>query len=114
MQSFFTIDTHENSELKYKGFHDPSHHWNGWAVPVFTKEEAVKIINDFNKGVESYSGDEATESMRFDNDNIVYSDCSGEVETIKPFTIVLNEQDVIVYDLSLGWVWEEYTEQMEG
>ena len=37
----FRLDT-----IQYPGFHNPRRTWNGWAVPYFTLDTCLKILED--------------------------------------------------------------------
>lgn len=39
----------EISDRWLPGYHNPSHRWNGWAVPSFTFNQALAVMNEVNR-----------------------------------------------------------------
>lgn len=42
VKAVFTID----GECPHVGIHNPKRYWNGWAIPYFTKEEAMRFVKN--------------------------------------------------------------------
>lgn len=101
----FTLDM--SNEI-YKGYHDPSEDWNGWAVPYFTKEVGAKIIADLlaydSKKHPYYTG------TRWDEKNEVFIIVSdGEPEIIRPEKMMLKSGEALMlYPFGMGWCWSVF------
>lgn len=86
----------------FTGWYLPMITWNGWQTPVFTKEIAEKVVEDFMK---NETGDA---KMWWNGENVCYKHSPEDEPTVlEPFTIKVGGIDVTVYDLSLGWVWDK-------
>lgn len=78
--------------------------WNGWACPRFTKEEADKVMEDFNLSLHGpyIRYDEGTDTYHVPfNDGEEWDEHKGEI--INTF-----EGPVKVYTIGAGyWVWDD-------
>lgn len=99
VEDIFEIPGRDPSKdfFEYKGYHNPSQRWNGWATPEFTKEVAEKILQDGNY------------KYRFDNDKLfaILDEDYGEEE------IGMRETEFgKLYGVgSYYWIWDEKEKQ---
>lgn len=84
----------------YPGYHDPEHHWNGWAVPMFDKETAIKICKDLEKPHEEKDGELWV--------NLDPESEDSELEKVGPFKEKVDGKEMDLYDIGGSiWVWAE-------
>lgn len=77
--------------------------WNGWATPVFTFENAKKVIGMIEHNSHDSRYDEKSDSFL-----VTFEEGSNEVETFEGMDIVVDGETVKVYPLgAYSWVWEE-------
>jgi hypothetical protein len=80
--------------------------WNGWLVPHLTREEADKFI-----AYQQKLRDELQEVvlLAWDGDTLVasYHDPADGEQRITPELIEVDGQDIKVWNVGLGLVWEE-------
>lgn len=91
----------------YAGFTDGSL-WNGWACPVFTREVADQIAEDFNRQGE-WAGFPTSGSARFDADADAYevAEEGNDPELFLASTIEVGGRSVKVYEFGTRyWTWE--------
>lgn len=73
-------------------------HWNGWAMPYFTKEEALRIVED----MKDVSYDEPTNSFVWTN-----ADDKNDKDVYEAITIVVDGEPITVYPIGSGfWCWD--------
>lgn len=88
----------------YSGYVRLMNSWNGWEIPVFEKDVAEKIMQEY------------ADEFKWDGENIMFHSKNYESEppeTIEPFTIQVDGVTKTVYDFSLGWCWQKNTEENE-
>jgi hypothetical protein len=97
MQSYrrniFTTD----GEHSYRGFHNPSEEWNGFACPVFKREVVEQMFKELK----------FTEDLRWHGDNLEYI-VDGEIApiTVECVTIEVGGLKMKVYPIgAYCWAW---------
>lgn len=100
----FAID---GSELLSIGW-TADERWNGWACPRFEKEEADKILEDFNLGAEHQARyNEEKDTYYFPSifdDEVEWDEYQGQI--INTF-----EGPKKIYTIGSGfWVWDDMSE----
>lgn len=84
---------------KYPGFTD-GQTWNGWECPVFTFDEAVKILNASKCNGYTWHYDSESEAFIIDFDD--------EQEYCPADLIEVNGNIEIVYPIgTASWIWEK-------
>lgn len=85
--------------------------WNGWAVPLFAKDVALRIAEDYGHAAKEQGGDMADARARYDEeaDALLFYDPIYEDEVEYPATVIeVNGERVTAYPLgSCEWTWEE-------
>ena len=83
-----------------------AHDWNGWACPMFTKDQAFKVIDKIN---EDY-GEKAYEIIE-DGEKIILKDyINDEIEEV--YSMEYN--NTILYGIGYGsWCWETVEDEQE-
>lgn len=100
----FSID---GSDMKSTGW-TAGELWNGWACPRFEKDEAIKVMEDFNSHI-----DEKDLKAKYDEekDTFYFSYQYGdviEVDEHEGMIINTHEGPVKVYAIGAGfWVWND-------
>lgn len=97
--SFSTSDEPDD-ESTFQGFHDGST-WNGWSQPHMERVEVERVIA-YVSGV-----DDAYEfTWKYD---CLVIDCKDaeEVQVIYPRQVFIDGDKRMLYDMSLGWIWQE-------
>src|SRR5690606_14708667 len=88
--------------------------WNGWAVPYFEKEQALRIAEDYNRLAKEGGGDMADARANHDGktDSFVFYDPNNDDEVVyEAVTIGVEEEEVRVYPVGTReWTWEEATD----
>jgi hypothetical protein len=92
-KAVFTI---EGYEMEFQGLNS-GNYWNGWCVPLFTKDVVRKLVDTHNstKGVESILTFECGVLCEF---------FDGEMYTISQGQLI---DDVVYYEMDCGWCFEE-------
>lgn len=72
--------------------------WNGWAVPLFTREVAERVVADQEK---LRAGDPDVPRLEWDGDVIVLTDPQYPDEPTRVEPTADGE-----YDMGLGWCWD--------
>ena len=92
--------------VPYEGF-TFNQYWNGWEMPMFEKEVATQMMNDFNKEADCIQ-------LTYDKeqDAFVYHSEFDEPYEEKGHNILGDDgQTHHVYDIGAGsWIWSEYQE----
>lgn len=100
-QTKFYID---ESETEYVGY-TFNRHWNGWECPMFTREVAEDVCEEFCDG--EYFGwryDEAKDTFYIKD----LSEDEYEEEKYEGFDIQTENGTIHVYDIgSYAWIWSE-------
>lgn len=100
-----TVFSIEDSELTSVGW-TAGERWNGWACPRFEKEEADKVMKDYNT-----DGQEPKAYYDEEKDTYFFPDVWGkDVEWDEYKGIVINtfEGPKTVYAIGAGfWVWDD-------
>lgn len=65
-QAIFTWLDEDLRSPRFLGLHDPSRRWNGWAIPYFTEEVALKIMEESTKN--------GNYICKFENEKFYYYD----------------------------------------
>jgi hypothetical protein len=97
----FTIDPYGDAE--FEGF-TADEHWNGWACPYFTREQAMRIVEAHNRiGGGHARYDEATDSFLF-------SFASPDEEDA---FLAVNIGGRTLYPVgAFCWIWEESAKEL--
>jgi hypothetical protein len=86
---------------------------SGWDCPVFEKEDADLVMNDYNK---DFDNDDEKASYDESTDTYIFSYDDGleiEVEHCKGFMINTPDGEKKVYAIGNGWVWEQFSKEVE-
>lgn len=71
--------------------------WNGWVMPWVSKDVVDQLINETGET-----------DLRFDGETLVFLDQNEQEEVmIAPQRCVTTDGERDLYDLSLGWCWNE-------
>jgi hypothetical protein len=90
----------------YVGWHDPLDRWNGFANPLLSREESMRLVAEFNEqtgaGVRyavEFSVKEDAFTVSFIEDNVV----------VRLETITARDVQGVghIYDWGSGWCWLE-------
>lgn len=74
-------------------------HWNGWECPVFTKENALRVVENIND----------PSFFEYDEVKDVFIEHDSEGDIVKgPVTYVTEDGPMTVYDIGECWTWMEY------
>lgn len=99
---FYIDEAYEESDT-FSGY-TFNRYWNGWQMPMFTKEVAEEVCNKYCDG--EYS------TWKFDKerDAFVISKADDEEnEVYEGFDIQTENGNIHVYDIGSGnWIWDEY------
>lgn len=101
-----------NDEDRFIGYTTGAH-WNGWACPMFTRDEAMRIvkyvnrtssdINDYNMGYD------------FSLDQFYYYDCNIEEREIFKMECFIDPDTGEVLELyaigAYSWIWDDLFEK---
>jgi hypothetical protein len=94
----FTI----NGADYYPGFEVPGEHWNGWNMPVFEKETALKILKDMGMPHHVEGGNIIFDPSWYEDQ----PKDEYEEEAAEPFEITVNGKKKTVYAIGTSyWVW---------
>lgn len=104
-QGTFDID---NQFGPLEGVHNPTHRWNGWAVPMFTMDSVLRIQKVCKEDLFSVY-DEGT-TITVDEDGVweldhMYRDDTSDPRGYKVPEIVV--RGVTYYGVGDGWCWSE-------
>jgi hypothetical protein len=105
------------SDRLLPGYHDPNHRWNGWAVPAFTFNQALDVMNEVNR-----SNSEAVQQGQLDISQVsfIHYDPIKDMFMITDMQYALDEKDtyqpqgseafysngVKLYDIGgYNWCW---------
>jgi arginyl-tRNA synthetase len=102
-QGVFTIDGNQTAYIGYTA----GASWNGWATPYFEKDEAIRMMRDFNahhQGTMTYN--EATDTFR------VYDTMCGDYEEWEGFNGETEHGIKHLYGIgAYCWIWDELTDE---
>ena len=107
-KELFQVDGLEGS---FTGYHNGGR-WNGWMMPAFEYEEAVKIMEAFKNSADDlkawYDKDSDAFTFQIDID-------SDEEDVYEAFTATVDGEEKKLYDIgSAYWTWSiDYTEEEE-
>lgn len=91
-------------EAEYIGYTD-GNRWNGWAMPLVTKETFEALIAIM--GPENATVGEDGYKFRWDGDVMYFYDPQEEREfAISPEKRATTDGEKLLYDISLGWCWD--------
>lgn len=92
----------------FTGYHNGGT-WNGWMMPSFEYEEAVKIL-------ELYKDDECMDA-KYDAENDAFTfhiEGEDEADVYQGFEAVVNGETKKLYDIGSGyWTWDFAQEEEE-
>lgn len=98
-KAVFTIDGFAEAYIGYMG----KSRWNGWAIPYFEKEEAIRVMKDYNKNSDSpmYYNEGKDKFYHFGTDSYSGETWRGED---------MQTEDGIkhLYGIGAGsWIWDD-------
>lgn len=103
----FTIDS---LPATYPGI-TRNERWNGWAVPYFEKEAALKIAADYERVAQEEGGDVAEARAWYDEGSDAfhfYDPINDDEVTCEVVTITVAGEEVRAYPVGTReWTWEE-------
>lgn len=71
-------------------------HWNGWECPVFTKENALRVVEQIDD----------PSFIEYDEDKDVFIEHDSEGDIVKgPETYMTEDGPMTVYDIGECWTW---------
>ncbi len=98
----------------YEGF-TRGESWNGWAVPYFEREAALRIAEDYGRVAKEQGGDMADARARYDDEAeafLFYDPIYDDEVAYEAFTISVDGEEVTVYPVGTReWTWEEVRAQ---
>jgi hypothetical protein len=102
--------------------------WNGWATPLFTREQAVEVLTQFNGPAmdpddfinnhdntnNSWTYDPATDSFRIYDYNYADSNGDGGIMEAQGEDCILtgSSEQIRLYDVTSGYCWDERDEDL--
>ena len=99
-KAVFTIDTDPKAYIGYTS----GKLWNGWATPYFEKEEAIRVMHDYN------SSRDVSEHMSYDEENDMFiAWCEGynDYEYWTGEDIRTTEGIKHLYGIgAYSWIWD--------
>lgn len=98
-KAIFTFD----DEDKFEGY-TSGLTWNGWQVPLFTKEQVEPVITYLNQNPDGVK-------LSWENSEIKVLD--DDISFLISPRLCNIDGDIHLYELSLGLVWELFEEQGE-
>lgn len=79
--------------------------WNGFACPMFTKEEGLKIVDFFNK---AFAECETESPSCYDKELDAFSFAIEGTDTFDSLDKIINGETVKLYPIGAwGWIWNE-------
>lgn len=82
--------------------------WNGWAVPLVTKETLVELVAVMEPANAALGGEGY--KFHWDGDVLnIYDPQEDSVYALEPRPLATTEGTKFLYDISLGWCWETST-----
>ena len=94
--------------------------WNGWLIPFVLKKDIKNFIENFNRQSMVKEKEEGSmwlgDASMIMNDDVLYFHSQEEVIKVECETITITDnknkvlQNELVYDVGLGLIWEEITE----
>lgn len=88
----------------YSGYRQLMTSWNGWELPFFERSEANRIIEGEKSNAEEQEL-EWSEKGTYIIDRTYPTDKHEPPAKIEQQIIRVDKKDVVVFDLSLGWIW---------
>jgi hypothetical protein len=86
-------------------------HWNGWAVPHFEKDVALRIAEDYEQTANELSGDMVGARARYDEEAdafVFYDPINQDEMAYYAKTIEVNGEELDAYPIGAReWTWEE-------
>src|SRR5690606_22792119 len=76
--------------------------WNGWAVPYFEREAALRIAEDYGRVAEEQGGDMADAQAHYDGEAdafVFYDPINDDEMAYKAATIEVDGEEVAVYPI---------------
>lgn len=101
-----------NDEARFIGY-TAGQHWNGWACPYFTRDEAQKIVAYVN----STSSNVADYNLRYDasEDAFKYHDCNEDEDEVFGVYVYEDQKTGEILELyaigSHSWTWDDMFEE---
>lgn len=103
-KAVFTIDVNPKAYIGYTS----GRLWNGWATPYFEKEEAIRVMHDYN------SERDLSEHMYYDEKNDMFITWCGvlnEYEYWRGEDIQTTEGIKHLYGIgAYSWIWDNATD----
>jgi hypothetical protein len=92
----------------FEGFHDPAQRWNGWACPLFSKDEGLRVA-ELSARLAAEDPEAAGEVVAWDEDRSLFT-VSDPARPGEPAAevgpVVLGGQ--VLYPIgSRAWTWSE-------
>lgn len=86
--------------------------WNGWECPVFTFENASTIMDEFNSNELNKAWYDENEDAFYFFDGYAYETIEeakedNAIDVCKGFTIRVLDNDIKVYSIGDGWIWNK-------
>lgn len=78
--------------------------WNGWRIPYMTRDQVQKLMDYLDS-----LSDNAECKLEWDCGNVKGADANYPAEPfwISPTDSAIEGQTVALYDMGMGWVWDE-------
>lgn len=99
----FVTGSWEDDQTKTYPAQIADRHWNGWAVPRFTREVAERIVRDQVEMVAEFPD---SPTLTWDGDKIVFTTPAGVYEDHEVVDI-LSPDDGWYYIGAMDWCWQE-------